>query len=123
MKLKEAVEKHMVNHLLQMCKNELNLNELPEIEFLDQPFLEAGGKKSFGEFDGQKIRVVVQNRHFMDIARTLSHELTHWKQRLANMDMNGEDGSETENQANAIAGIILRKFGQRYPEYFVNSLP
>jgi hypothetical protein len=37
--------------------------------------------------------------------------------------MDGSDGSDTENQANAVAGIIMRKFGQRYPQYFVDILP
>jgi hypothetical protein len=39
------------------------------------------------------------------------------------MEMSGEDGSEAENQANSIAGIIMRRFGERYPDYFINSLP
>jgi hypothetical protein len=55
--------------------------------------------------------------------RTLAHELVHWKQRESGLELDGSDGSETEDQANAVAGVIMRKFGKMYPEYFVNSLP
>ena len=123
MKIIEAIQPHMFQELLKLCMHELELDHLPEIEFVDESHLSAYGKNSFGEFDGRKIRIIVQNRHPMDVARTLSHELVHWKQLLVGQNMDGGDGSEVENAANAIAGIILRKFGEQYPEYFVNSLP
>lgn len=123
MRLREAVQEHMITHLLQLCKQELELDELPQIRLLDQPALKGGGKNSFGVFDGNTITVATKNRHPMDVARTLAHELTHWKQHTTDMEMSGEDGSEAENGANAIAGIILRKFGEKYPDYFIDSLP
>jgi len=123
MRLKEAVQEHMVTHLLNLCKHELELDQLPPIKLVDEPFLDGDGKKSFGVFTGDRIVVVTKGRHPMDIMRTLAHELTHWKQRTTGMEMNGEDGSEAENGANAIAGIIMRKFGEKYPNYFIDSLP
>lgn len=123
MKLREAIQEHMVSHLLQLSRDELQISNLPEILLVDEPFLEGGDKKSFGEFDGKTIRVVTKNRHPMDVMRTLAHELTHWKQNLAGEEMDGSDGSETENEANSMAGIIMRKFGEKYPNYFIESLP
>lgn len=120
MKLFESISNHMVNHLLQLCISELGIEELPEIIFVDDDTI---GTTSFGEFDGNSIRVATKNRHPMDVMRTLAHELVHWKQRLANQELDGSDGSQTENEANATAGVIMRKFGHQYPEYFVNSLP
>ena len=67
--------------------------------------------------------MAIKGRHLVDISRTLAHELVHWKQRIEGQELDGSDGSETENQANAIAGIIMRRFGQRYPEYFLEALP
>lgn len=124
MKLIEAIENDFILHLLDLCQAELGIDELPPYELItDQPFIKGADKKSFGLFDGHSIRVVTMNRHPLDVARTLAHELTHWKQLLQGNEMNGEDGSDVENEANAVAGIILRKFGERYPEYFMNSLP
>jgi len=120
MKLKEVMLEHMVTHLLQLCKHELQLSELPDIQLVDEPTV--GGGTSFGEFNGA-IRVVSAGRHPMDVMRTLAHELVHWKQLTLGQEMDGSDGSKTENDANAIAGVIMRKFGQMYPEYFLEVLP
>ena len=123
MRLLEAIGQKIIDDLLKLCKQELELSELPEITLIDEPFIHAAGKNTFGMFDGNKILVVTKDRHPVDVARTLAHELTHWKQRTESMEMSGEDGSDAENQANAIAGIIMRKFGEKYPDYFINSLP
>ena len=122
MKLREFVQEHMVTHLLQLCKAELKLTELPEIIMLDTETTTGGGT-SFGQFTNDGIKVVTAGRHPMDVMRTLAHELVHWKQRVEGMELDGSDGSKTENDANAIAGVIMRKFGQMYPEYFLNTLP
>jgi len=124
MKIREAIQEPMMTHLLRLCQQELQLNELPPIKLINhKPALKSGDKNSFGEFDGTTIYVVTTDRHPMDVMRTLAHELTHWKQRISGMEMNGEDGSDIENQANSVAGVILRKFGEKYPEYFMKSLP
>jgi hypothetical protein len=123
MRIREAIHQHMMQYLLQLCQRELELDELPPVEFIEEPFLVGGGKKTFGEFNGQSIKVVILGRHPMDVARTLAHELTHWKQQITGMEMDGSDGSDAENQANAVAGIIMRKFAEQYPDCFTSSLP
>ena len=124
MKIREAIQEPMVSHLLQLCKRELELDELPPINLIDDDTsIKSGDKRSFGEFDGDTIKVVSKGRHPMDVMRTLAHELTHWKQRIEGQEMDGEDGSETENQANSAAGIIMRRFAEKYPGYFIDSLP
>ena len=120
MKIKEILLQSMLTHLLQLCKQELNLADFPNITFVDDPVLGSG--TSFGEFDGD-IRVATKDRHPIDIARTLAHEIIHWKQSTLGLDLDGTTGSTTENDANAIAGVILRKFGKLYPEYFLQILP
>ena len=122
MKLREVVQEHMITHLLQLCKHELGLGEIPPISLLDTEPTIPGGT-SFGQFTDNGIEVVTKGRHPMDVMRTLAHELVHWKQRVEGLELDGSDGSETENQANAIAGVIMRKFGQMYPQYFVGTLP
>jgi hypothetical protein len=122
MKIKEAVAQPMITHLLRLCKAELKIDELPEIQLLDtEPTVGSG--TAFGEFDGNSIRVVTTDRHPMDVARTLAHELVHWKQMIDGDELDGSDGSNTENEANAIAGVIMRRFAKIYPEYFLQSIP
>lgn len=116
MKLNEVVLEGMLDNFFKMCREELQLDELPPIEFVsDEPTVEGS---SFGVFTDGGLKVVTMNRHPMDVMRTLAHELTHWKQRLAGQEMDGADGSDTENQANATAGVIMRRFGKAYPECF-----
>lgn len=121
MKLYEFVDHHIITHILALCKHELELKTLPPINFVDTPAV--GNETSFGKFTSNGITVATLNRHPIDICRTLVHELVHWKQYNENMDMDGSDGSDAENQANAIAGIVMRRFAEQYPEYFVNSIP
>lgn len=124
MKIQDVILEPMISQLLKLCKQELEIEELPDIQLInDIPSLNSGDKMSFGEFNGHSIKVITLNRHPLDVCRTLSHELVHWKQQKEGYDMDGSDGSDTENQANSIAGIIMRKFGEKYPECFVNSLP
>jgi hypothetical protein len=39
-------------------------------------------------------------------------------QNLNGNELNGKDGSETENEANAMAGVLMREFGRENPEIF-----
>jgi hypothetical protein len=54
------------------------------------------------------------NRNLADILRTLGHELVHHKQNLDGKinAQSGITGSDEENEANAKAGVLLRKFGK-----------
>ena len=118
MNLKDLMLHQMTKQLLSLCQTELEMEEFPEIDLIDDSTV--GGQTSFGIFDGS-IKVATRGRHPMDIMRTLAHELVHWKQMQMGQHLDGSDGSETENQANAIAGIVMRRFGHIYPEYFMNN--
>jgi hypothetical protein len=64
--------------------------------------------------------VSIANRHPLDVMRTMAHELTHRKQdEQADMPIGaGDTGSDWENQANALAGVLMRDFAELHPEYF-----
>lgn len=68
------------------------------------------------------VKVYVKDRAIVDVMRSISHELQHHKQnlegRLKNPQKDGEDGSEIENEANAIAGKIIRLYGKIHPEIY-----
>jgi predicted ABC-type ATPase len=62
----------------------------------------------------------------MDIFRTVAHELVHHKQnedgRLGhNVAEEGATGSDIENEANAVAGKIMRWYGKAFPQSFQTS--
>ena len=100
----------------------LNVDK-PKIFVINSPTY-SQEHKSFGGYypQEQEIKVVVHNRNMADILRTLAHELVHHMQNLNGDELNGEDGSPTENEANAMAGVIMREFGRENPQIFESKL-
>lgn len=101
-------------------KRELRLTyEIPIILVDDADF--AKHIAAFGEISKENIiHLSIINRHPMDILRTLAHEYVHYKQHMEKgLDRKSSHaGSPTENQANAKAGELMRKYGQLHPELF-----
>ena len=97
--------------------DKLNLSQIPSITII-QPTKDM---TSLGYFDPmtQKIHVVIKNRLLADILRTIAHELVHLKQKEINLPMDGSTGSDTENQANAVAGVLLRMYGKENNHIFM----
>lgn len=71
---------------------------------------------------GGLIMVYAKDRAIIDVCRSIAHELVHHKQmlegRLLDAVKDGEDGSPIENEANAVAGVIIRKYGKLHPELY-----
>lgn len=71
----------------------------------------------------KKLKVYVKDRAIIDVMRSVGHELVHHKQNLEDRLLNGEkdgaDGSDIENEANAVAGVIIRKWGKKHPELYI----
>jgi hypothetical protein len=106
------------------CIDVLNIEEEPHIQLVNDVEW-ARGRKSFGEYIPSKkhVYVYVGNRNLADILRTLCHELVHHKQNEMGMlkTMSGKTGSPTENQANSLAGIVLREYGKMNQMIYENT--
>ena len=83
---------------------------------------EASKRKSFGGYypELEKIDLIATKRNLADVLRTLAHELVHHKQNIDGRleDNSGDTGSEIENEANSLAGIILREYGKINPKIY-----
>lgn len=106
---------------LEFCVKGLSIEEVPSINFTD----DTGWCKeycTFGAFEPgtKEITVYIKNRNLADICRTLAHELVHKRQHeLGTLDsQSGETGSEIENEANELAGVIMRSYGKNNPEIY-----
>jgi hypothetical protein len=108
----------LMKKFVEYACNELNIDE-PKIHIINSPTY-SQEYKSFGGYipSEEKILVVVHNRNMADILRTLAHELVHHMQNQNGDELDGNDGSNTENEAHARAGVIMRKFGRENPEIF-----
>ena len=93
----------------------------PKIKLINQ----EGYTQEYHSFGGylpseEKIMVVVHNRNMADILRTVAHEMVHHMQNLDDRltPKSGEDGSPDENEANSLAGVIMRQFGRENPHIY-----
>jgi Zn-dependent peptidase ImmA (M78 family) len=107
----------IIKDFVEFCENEINIEELPKIKFiLDNKW--AKHLHSFGRYRNEKrdVTVYMGKRNLADTLRTLAHELVHHRQNeLGKLDMNsGDTGSNIENEANVMAGILMRKFGKTH---------
>lgn len=116
--LQQDKAEDIVNSFIKFAADHLELEELPEIT-LHRDNERSVKYRSFGGYGGD-IHVTMTNRHVMDVCRTLAHEMVHYKQDQEGRieDNSGEDGSPIENEANAQAAVIMRKWGKLHPELF-----
>lgn len=104
---------------VEFCAEVLDIQDVKsKIDFTE----DKNDTKTFAHFNpsDNEIVVYVKNRNLADILRSLSHELVHMKQNKEGKlnRTSGKTGSPEENQANTIAGILMREFGRLHPEIF-----
>ena len=116
----------IIEEFIQFCKQELDIRELPVMEFTNDREW-AVERRSFGQYNPEtnRLEVYTGNRNLADILRTLGHELVHHRQRELNMlkPDSGKTGSYIENQANALAGMMMRDFGKDHVMIYEHLLP
>ena len=109
----------MFGKFLPLAMKYLELKRLPKMVF--QTSIHDEEQPTFGRYvEGENtLYVGISNRHPVDILRTVAHELQHYKQDTEHKlhDDSGETGSPEENEAHAMAGIVMRHFNKMYPEY------
>lgn len=109
----------MFEKFLPLAMSELELTSLPKFQFRAE--INPTGQPSFGMYspDDTTLYVALANRHPSDILRTIAHELVHYRQDQADLlnSESGVTGSPEENQANQLAGVVMRNYNKKYPAY------
>ena len=113
----------VIKDFVEYATERLKLKDKPKVKLLlDKQY--ANQKSSLGGYSPttKDIYVVVPGRMTADICRTIAHELVHRKQDEMNLIRNeeeaGKTGSPVENQANAVAGILMRDYGKLNKEIY-----
>jgi len=106
----------IIKDFVAFCKSELSIQTFPKISLIkDKTFVEQN--RSYGEYNPQTnaIKVFYLGRNLADTCRSLAHELCHHRQNELGLIYNdaGETGTDIENDANAMAGIIMRDYGKK----------
>lgn len=111
----------IVREFMRLCVKSLQIKNPPKVQLRRDPTWSARNK-TFGRYTpgDNTMELSLANRNIMDICRTLAHELVHCRQN-ENGELgpdSGRDGSPQENEANSVAGDIMRKWGKLHPEFF-----
>lgn len=118
---KEEKDIRDVADFVNFAKDYLNINDDIKVELAFDKTSDLQTLAYYDLFD-KRLKVYVKDRAIMDICRSIAHELVHHKQniegRLENEIKAGEDGSDFENEANAVAGVIMRKWGKKNPQMY-----
>jgi Zn-dependent peptidase ImmA (M78 family) len=115
---KEQVE--LLNTFVGFCGKYLGI-KTPKINLQ----FNREGLVTTASYGDNNVKIYAKDRASVDIMRSIAHELVHMLQdqegRLdkKHHDDNNDAGSPIENEANAKAGEIMRKFGEEYPEIYV----
>jgi hypothetical protein len=109
----------MIGLALPVIMKHLDLKSLPTIK-LKKQILDRE-QPTFGQYvtTENTIYLALNNRHPVDILRTFAHEMVHYSQDLKQeLDhTSGRTGSPAENEAHAVAGVIMRHINKLYPEF------
>ena len=124
--LSETDQDHedIVQNFIKDTAEKLGIQRLPRVELHRDPEW-SQQNKSFGMYkpESHELHVSLGNRHLLDILRTTAHELAHCaqNQRESLPDDAGDTGSDYENEAHAIAGIVMRDYADAHPELFMRQ--
>ena len=108
-----------IRHFMQWCRHKLKLKqELPDIEFSDEKDSEDMHHTGYYNDQQDKLWVYTGNRNLIDILRTVAHEFTHRKQGEQGRIEPDQSypGSPIEQEADAVAGYLMKLYGKEYPE-------
>ena len=113
--------KKILHRFYRSCVSKLELENPPRLRLETTPdWSRENG--SFGQYDPETNTLILATagRHVLDILRTMAHEMTHRQQDEKSplpADA-GATGSPYEDQANAMAGRIMRDWAEEQPEMF-----
>lgn len=101
-------QKKLVEKFIDFLKKEYPLKDDLKVDFMIK---RTGTMTTGSRTDNHRLKILVKDRLNRDILRTLAHEWSHEYQRRVLKRKKGSNiGGKNEDEANAIAGEIMKKF-------------
>lgn len=109
--------KQILKIFLPIAKEIIQLDKMPTI--ILRKTIHDNEQPTMGRFNNEtySLELAIANRQPVDVLRTLAHELVHAKQDRNHVNIDPTTGSPEENQANEIAGIVMREFNKAHPNF------
>src|SRR5690606_3725285 len=97
---------------IKFAASELKLNKIPEVNYEN-----LDSQNSFGSYNlnSSETKIRKNNRHPNDVARTIAHEFSHHKEKELGINYHPV---HSEDFATMLAGRIMRKYNNRFPDNF-----
>lgn len=114
--------KFIVVKFLKFVNDELNINQPFKVKLATNRDQDLKTYAFYNKSDGT-IKVYVTGRGIADVLRSLAHELIHHLQnQRQELDVQHPDvGGKIEDEANAVAGQLVKKFGYANPDLAIYS--
>lgn len=114
--------KYCVAKFVKFISDEISLNKPFKIKLTNDRADDLKTYAYYNKEDGN-VKVYVKNRGLADVLRSIAHELIHHKQNQSNLlnTPHPDIGGHIEDEANSVAGQLVKKFGYRYPELAIYS--
>lgn len=117
--LLEEKQRKRIDHFIDFASQYLNLNKKPNVNLLT--IREPGMTTASYDTTNGDMKVLGGKRAVFDVCRSIAHEMVHQKQHQELDDpseLDGNTGSPHENEANALAGQLIRIYGKEFPEFY-----
>lgn len=105
----------VIDTFIKFLQEEKSLESDVKIFFMGERI----GKMTTGSrTDTHELRILASERMLIDILRTLAHEWVHeYEFQILHWSDGPDIGGRNENLSNIEAGIIMKRFQKKYPEF------
>lgn len=113
--ISEAKEE-TITDFVRFATRELGLQQEPNIEFVDV----RDGDMTTAVYSPSdcSMKIYRGNRATFDICRSIAHEMVHQMQDENGDELDGTTGSPCEDEANAVAGRLIRMYGAENDSFY-----
>lgn len=122
----DSSEKKTIDDFVEFVKKELGIKNEVDVQLQNNKdgikttavykYQDEGDE----DFEQSEIRVFALDRALVDVLRSIAHELVHHMQNEKG-DLKGKHsnvGGPIEDEANAVAGEMIKKYGLNHPEIY-----
>ena len=113
----EKLSKYALVKFIKFIQDELDLNTPFKVQLVTN---RSDDLKTYAYYDPNSglIKVYCKNRGLADVLRSVAHELIHHLQnQRGQLDQPVPDiGGQIEDEANSVAGQLVKKFGYMNPK-------
>ena len=113
----DKLSKYTIFKFIKFVNDELTLNKPFKVKLVKQRDDDLRTYAYYNQTNGD-VKVYCKDRGLADVLRSIAHELIHHQQNeTVKLEIPAQDvGGEIEDEANSVAGQLVKKFGYANPK-------